>query len=189
MGAVKFVEKIRAMSMSKAYTKAVEHVEEEHGHEQGYSGAINSTDHVQDVTKEYESSKTPLPKYIDMMIENASKRDCYGICLEKPKANDNKIKTQVENIVVKGTTKWVLKYVVYEMSVIGLMEDHQIGSCDTKGEAITLGRAHTEKTGRRTHIHMEKVLEKGSSLVAKITYKTSSNEKDGLYVLFGLAPD
>jgi len=184
MGAVTFTEKVRGMSMSDAYSKAVRDAEEEHGHEQGYSGAINSTDRVQDVTKDYLSANIPLPKYINMLLNSASKRDCFGICIEKPKPNTNKIKTQVEHIIVKGTTKWVLNYVVEE----AWTRDH-ISSHSTKGAAVTAARAYTEKNNKATNITMEKVIEKGSPLVAKITYKHSSNEKQGLFVLFGLAPD
>jgi len=182
MGAIQFIEKVRAKSLSEAYKKAVADAEDEHGHEEGYSGAINCADSPSDVTRYYENSKQPLSKYIDAMIENAGKRDCFGICLEQPKSNTNKIKTQVENIPTKGTQKWILQYVVYDY-------EDRIKSFPTKGLAVSCARAYTEKTLKRTSIVMEKTLEKGSSTVARITYKRSDNEKEGLYVLFGLAPD
>ena len=186
MGAVTFIEKVRGTSMSNACQKARTEADREHEHEQGYSGAINSTYGLEDMTKEYENSKTPLSKYIEMILENASKGDCFGICLEKPKVNTNKIKTHVEHVVVKGTTKWVLKYIVN----LSWRTDHSyISSHNTKGAAVTAARAYTEKHGVNTEITMEKIMEKGNPLVAKVSYKKSSNEKDGLYVLFGLAPD
>lgn len=182
MGAVQFIEKVRAKSLNEAYKKAVADAEDEHGHEEGYSGAINCTNSPSDVTRYYENSKQPLGKYIDAIIEKASKRDCFGICLEQPKSNTNKIKTVVEHVVEKGTRKWVLKYAVYDY-------DDRMKAFPTKGEAVSFARAYTEKTGKRTAINMEKVLEKGLTTVARISYKNSTSEKDGLYVLFGLAPE
>jgi hypothetical protein len=189
MGAVTFIEKVRAKSLSAAYTKAVEEANEEHGHEQGYSGNINSADPPRDVTKDYKGSKKSLSDYIESKLDNAGKRDCFGICLEEPVANTNKTKAVVENVVIKGTVKWILEYVVYEGSIIGLMDDGRLKAFPTKGLAISHGRAHTEKTGRRTSVVMEKTMEKGSAVVARISYKKSTNEKDGLYCLFGLAPE
>jgi len=189
MGAVNFIEKVRAKSMYEAYKKAKEDAEEEYGHEQGYSGAINSANSPKDVTEHYKNSKLSLPKYIDDMLEKAGKRDCFGICIEKPVANTNKSKAKVEHVVVKGTTKWILQYCVYEGSVIGLLEDSQLKTFPTKGLAVSFAKAHTEKTGRRTTIIMEKHVDKGSAVVARISYKKSTHEKDGLYCLFGIAPD
>lgn len=189
MGAVPFIEKVRAKSLSAAYRKAVDEANEEHGHEQGYSGNINSADPPRDVTKEYKLSKTTLSNYIENVLDNAGKRDCFGICLEEPMVNTNKTKVVVENIVIKGTVKWVLKYCVYEGSIIGLMEDNLLQSFPTKGPAISFGKAHTEKTGKRTTVIMEKHMDKRSAVVARINYKKSTNEKDGLYCLFGLAPE
>ena len=88
----------------------------------------------------------------------------------------------MENIVTPGTKKWVLKYVVYTY-------DNQLGSYNTKGDAVKAGRAHTEKTGQSTSIIMEKKLEKGNSQVARITYKKSTTEKDGEWIFFGYAAE
>jgi hypothetical protein len=74
----------------------------------------------------------------------------------------------------------VLKYVVYSSS-------GKIGSYNTKGEAVKVARAHTEKNIGTTVIHMEKTLEKGKTEVAKITYKKSTNEKDGRWIFYGWA--
>lgn len=189
MGASEFILKQRGKNIYDAYNTAIGEAEYEHGHEEGYSGAINSTNSLIDVTRAYKDSKMSLNKYIDWKLERASKRDCFGICIEEPKSNANKIKTQVEHIVNKGTTKWILEYVVYEGSIIGLIEDGQLKSFTTKGDAVSFARAHTEKTGRRTTVIMEKHVDKGSAVVARISYKKSTNEKDGIYCLFGLAPD
>jgi hypothetical protein len=62
-----------------------------------------------------------------------------------------------------------------------------VTSCDTKGEAVTKAREYTERHQSSTYICMEKVLEKGSKKVAKITYKKSSNEQEGEWEFYGWA--
>jgi hypothetical protein len=65
--------------------------------------------------------------------------------------------------------------------------DNPLGSFDTKGEAVEHARKRTEKTRQTTTINMERVMEDGNARVAKITYKHSSNEKEGKYVFYGWA--
>jgi hypothetical protein len=105
-----------------------------------------------------------------------------GICTKEPKSNSNKIKSQVENNVQKGTKKWVLKFVVTDF-----MGEKEIGAKNTKGEAIELAREYTEKHQQTTSIHMEKRLEGASSMVATVRYKQSSEEQEGQYLFFGWA--
>lgn len=181
MGAQQFQTTQRGKTMSKAYADARQDAEDEHGHEEGYSGEINSTHNCFDVTKQYKDSKKSLQKFIDDAQENMDKGECLGICIEEPTINSNKIKSQVENTPTIGTTKWILQYVVY-------VYDGAVKSFNTKGDAIKFARDYTEKTQKRTRIDMEKVLEKGNCTVASVTYKQSKDEKSGKYVFFGLAP-
>jgi hypothetical protein len=111
-----------------------------------------------------------------------NKYDCSAICLCQPVGNKNKTKSQVEHIVTPGTKKWVLKYVVQR-------DDHVIGSWDTKGDAVKDARKYTEKHQVPTSILIKKFLEKGDNLVAKITYKKATNERDGEWVFFGYAAE
>jgi hypothetical protein len=89
----------------------------------------------------------------------------------------------VEHIVTPGTKKWILKYCVYENSTL-LISSHL-----TKGDAVKSARAYTEKRQIPTFIAMEKVLEKGGSMVAKITYKKSPTERNGEWIFFGYAAE
>lgn len=181
MGASEFIVRQKGASLQKAYKQAYDDAEEEYGHQQGYSGHINCTDGARDVTGDYKNSKKSLPKYMNDRMESCYKGQCLAICLSEPVTNKNKVKTTVEHIVNKGTSKWVLKYSVYEY-------DSPLKSFPTKGDAVKHARIHTEKTGRSTSVVMEKVLEKGHPTVALIKYKQSTKEKPGEWIFFGLAP-
>ena len=183
MGAQSFTVNSRGMSAKEAYNRAVEDAESEYGHQQGYSGAINSTPGFRDATKEYEASGLPRYNFIENRMDVLTKHQgAECICIRQPKTNTNKIKTQVEHIVEKGTKKWVLLYCVYEA-----WSGKFIASFDKKGDAVKRAREHSEKTHAETHVKMEKKLEKGSALTAKITYKKSSNEAEGEYIFYGWA--
>lgn len=182
MGASFFRTTYRGKSLSDAYKNAVEDAEEEYGHD-SYNGTISTTHNLFDKTKEYKAGNKSLNEYIDSWVEKGCKRDCFAICLEEPKTNTNKIKTQVEHIITPGTKKWVLKYCVYTYDA------KILGSYNTKGDAVKRAREYTEKTQETTHIAMEKHLEKGTATVAKITYKRSDKEKDGKWIFFGWAAE
>lgn len=182
MGAQSFSVSSRGKSMSQAYDRACQDAKEEYGHQQGYSGTITTTHGYSDVTAEFKRSKKDLNKFINDNIDKAEKwGNCLAICMEEPKSNNNKIKTQVEHIVSKGTKKWELMFVVTSY------RGETIGSKKTKGDAVKLAREYSEKHQTRTSIHMEKVLVGGGSKVADINYKASTNEKEGKYVFFGWA--
>jgi len=181
MGSQQFKTYSRGKSANEAYNKAVEHANDIYGHQEGYSGEINSSAGFRDVTSSFKASKKSLDQYMNERLDVLTKFDgAEAICIEEPVTNNNKIKSQVEHIVTPGTKKWVLKYVVYSSG-------GKIGSYNTKGEAVKVARAHTEKNIGTTVIHMEKTLEKGKTEVAKITYKKSTNEKDGRWLFYGWA--
>ncbi len=182
MGANWFRTQSTGKDVRDAYSRAVQNAEDEYGHQEGYSGQINSSSGFRDVTKEFKASKKSINDFIDMQADRLTKHQgAQAICIEEPKGNENKVKSQVEHIVTPGTKKWVLKYVVYNS------EDYMIASCDTKGEAVAKARAYTEKNQCSTNICMEKTLEKGTRTVAKVTYKKSSTERDGKWIFFGWA--
>jgi len=178
MGANEFILKQKGKDRQDAFKQAYNEAEEEHGHEQGYSGEINCTNLAGDKTDAYKKSGLSINKYIDKELESCSKGNCYSICVKEPVVNKSKIKSQVKHIINKGTAKWILQYCVYEYDY-----DQYIKSFPTKGLAVSCARAHTEKTGRRTNVVMDKRL-----TVAMISYKQSKNEALGEWVFFGLAP-
>jgi hypothetical protein len=183
MGATQFRNSGRGKSAQDVFTRLQDAAEREYG-DDPYNGTISTVPGVRDLTDEWKKSKKDLDSFIEKKLDEGRKYDCFAICTHQPVTNSNKIKTQVEHIVTPGTKKWVLKYVVYDY-----YNDRQIGSYNTKGDAVKAARAHTEKTQYRTSVSMEKKLEKGSCEVAKITYKTSSEEKDGQWIFFGWAAE
>jgi hypothetical protein len=184
MGACQFKERGIGKTAQEAYRKLCEIAEEEYGHQEGYNGTISTTHGFRDETELYNKSKfDDVSAYIRNRFDSMNKRDCSVICVKQPVGNKNKTKSQVEHIVTPGTKKWILKYFVYSG------RDSFIGAYLTKGEAVTKARAHTEKTQESTYITMEKVLDKANKTVAKITYKKSTNERDGEWVFFGYAAE
>ena len=182
MGSQSFTTYSRGKNANDAYNRAVEQAEAEYGHQEGYSGAINSSAGFGDITKEFKASKKSLDKFIDEQIDKLTKFDgARAVCIEEPVENKNKTKSQVEHIVTPGTKKWVLTYIIY-------CDGSRINSAVTKGEAVKMARAYSEKHQRTTMIKMERRLEKDAhALVAKVTYKKSSTEKEGRWVFFGWA--
>jgi hypothetical protein len=181
MGAQEFHTFARGKSLQQAYSTAIDNANDEYGHQQGYSGEINSTHSLRDLTEEFRRSKKSLSLFIQEKMEDCPKGMCYAICTDEPVQNNKKIRSKVEHTVSPGTKKWVLKYVVYDG------HDDAIARCNTKGEAVKVAREYTEKNMAITNVYMEKVLEKGTTQVAKVIYKSSKAEKDGRWTFFGLA--
>ena len=183
MGATWFQTRHSGKTLQEAYKSACYEAEVEYGHQEGYNGTISTTTGVRDVTENYNKSKfDSVGEYMRSQTEVLGKRDCHAICVRKPIENKNKTKSQVEHIVTPGTKKWVLKYVVQ-------CGDHFIGSWNTKGDAVKDARRYTEQNQVPTTIVMKKYLEKGDNLVAKITYKRSTTERNGEWLFFGYAAE
>jgi hypothetical protein len=185
MGACQFKGRYGGKTAEEAYNRACEEAELEYGSQDGYNGTISTTHGFRDETEAYNKSKfNDVSTYIRDRFDShtMNKRDCSAICVLKPVGNKNKTQSQVEHIVTPGTKKWVLKYVVQR-------GDHVIGSWNTKGDAVKDARKYTEKHQVPTTILMKKFLEKGDNLVAKITYKKATNERDGEWVFFGYAAE
>lgn len=183
MGAQSFTVTSRGSSAKEAYERAVAEADDYYGHQEGYSGAINTTIGFTDVTDRYKASGLPRYNFIEQRLNVLGKRDgAECICIREPKGNSNKIKTQVQHLVEVGTKKWILLYTVYEA-----WSGSFVASYEKKGDAVARAREHTEKTKAETHVKMEKRLHKGSPLTAKITYKKSKDEQDGEWEFFGWA--
>lgn len=181
MGAQDFVIRQRATNADEAYELAVRIAIVEEGTDD-YNGTISTTINCSNVTKKFRESKKEKMDFINETLANASKRQCFVIEEQSPIKNSNKIKSVVEHTVVKGTSKWELQYNVYTG-----WEDRQLKSFKTKGDAVKYAREHTEKTQSTTFVRMEKVLVNQDPNVACIKYKSSRQERAGMYILFGLA--
>jgi hypothetical protein len=182
MGASWFEMTAYGNTLREAYSNAVEDAEQESGHD-SYNGTISTTHTIDDLTDQFRRSKKSFDDYVKMQQDKLHKRDCAGICILDPISNKNKTKSQVEHIVTPGTKKWVLQYAILNYS------NDVLSAHLTKGDAVRIARYHTEKTQQPTKIIMRKVLEDGNPLVARITYKKSTTERAGKYILFGWAAE
>jgi hypothetical protein len=183
MGACSFQNSGRGKSAQQVFTRLQENAEREYG-DDCYNGTISTVPGFRDITNEWKNSKKDLNRFIDEKLDNANKYDCFAICTHPPVENKNKTKTQVENIVTPGTKKWVLLYCVYEA-----WSDRFVASFNNKGDAVKRARELAEKNMAEVHVKMEKKLDKGTPLTAKITYKKSTTEKDGEWIFFGYAAE
>lgn len=181
MGTNRYSQNAFGATLREAYASAVAEADEEYGHQQGYSGEINNSCGVTDITTKYKNSGKSLNDFMEEIYDKTSKHDpCFAICIKEPKINKNKIKTTVKHIVTPGTKKWVLKY-----AVVDYIREYK--DFLTKGEAVNYARQLAEKNKEQYEVIMKKVLDKGNPLVAKIEYKKSSNEANGKWILFGQA--
>lgn len=182
MGSNAFKTYSRGNSAKEAYTSAVERAEDEYGHQEGYSGEINSSHGYKDMTDTWKNSGEDIDSFIERRLNQLSKfQPAECICFRPPVTNKNKIKTQVEHIVSPGTKKWILMYVVYD-------GDIRVTAAPTKTEAVKLARTYSEKHQCTTIVKMERRLEKNDhALVAKVKYKKAQNEKQGNYIFYGWA--
>ena len=186
MGATQFKERGTGKTAEEVYRKLCEIAEEEYGHQDGYNGTISTTHSFRDETEAYKKSKfNDTSAYIHNRFDShtMNKRDCSAICVRQPVGNKNKTKSQVEHVVTPGTKKWVLQYTVENYN------GDTLSAHLTKGDAVKIARYHTEKTQQATKIKMRKVIEKGDPLVARITYKKATNERDGEWIFFGYAAE
>lgn len=179
MGATDFRLTSRGISATQAFNTAVQEAIDEEGNNP-YNGTISTTEYYGDLTDKFKKSGKSINAFIDEFLESCYKHHCYSICIESPEIDKGKIKSKVDHIVTPGTKKWVLKYVVH-----CLREDRIVASCLTKGEAVGKARKFTEETRLPTSIEMTKVLEKGNTTVARVSYK--GKDKQGKWVFFGIA--
>ena len=180
MGSDSFITRSRGVNARHAYGCAIEDAIEEHGNDI-YNGTISTTSGFTDVTKKFRESRKERMEFINDMLYNAGKRDCFVIEELAPVVNTNKIRSVVEHNVVKGTSKWELRYIVYNNQA------DEIRALKTKTEAIAFARKHVEATKSNTTIVMTKVLVNQNAVVAQVKYKPSTQEREGQYVFFGMA--
>lgn len=180
MAAQEFITRQRGRNEQVAFDQAVENAIEEYGNDP-YNGTISTCTSYRDVTTEFKRSGLDKMSFINKKLEEANKRECFCIVEQEPIVNTNKIKTTVDHEIIKGTSKWELRYNVYTG-----WDDRQVDSVKTKAEAVAIARNYTEKTKNTTFVRMEKKLVNQNPNVAVVRYKNSSTEREGSYVFFGL---
>jgi hypothetical protein len=185
MGASNYFSLGYGKTMKEAYNNCVAEANEYHGHQEGYSGEINCSNGFVDKTKDWKASKLSQQQYNEKYADGYGKGEAaFGLCIEEPVSNNNKIKSTVAHNVFKGTRKWELVYIPQTRSESWFGKTH-----NNKVDAVKEAREYTERTGNRTIVVIEKILSKasGNRIVADIEYKSNSKEKRGKYVFFGLA--
>jgi len=181
MGACSIEVTARGKSMADAFKRAKEAAEEEYGHQQGYSGAINCCELVGDVTHK-QGDFDEQDFFHTWILDHTSKREVKGYCINKPIVNNN---TVVTNYPQKGARKWETIYVG-----VTKFDGNQVCSDASQTECIKKARAWVEKNpNKEVNIMIKKKLIEGNNLVASIKYKKASDEKDGLYCFVGWAPE
>lgn len=181
MGAQSAEATIKAKNIKDAWKKAYEIAEDYSGHQEGYSGDLNTCDFTKDLTSKLkEMGEKKLQQY---MYDNCPKREAWGYCKVAPKTNTNKVKSVVENIPQKGARKWET---VFEG--VNPWKDEVRVSSKSQTDCIKKARAYVEKNpNERLEIVISKRLVGSRATVAKVTYKESKNESDGVYIFIGLA--
>lgn len=92
MGANTFDKIIFGKNASNAYIKAKKEADEEYGHQEGYSGQINSTNSVEQITVDYRYNTKNYNKLVDEKLNNINKRECLLIEITGKAAKDLKEK-------------------------------------------------------------------------------------------------
>jgi hypothetical protein len=184
MGTRTFTQIAEAASMNDAFRNLQRAAREEYGSD-AYNGEINNCELERDVTRQYNEAKNKT-KFIEETMHNLENRVAYGITLKEPKSSTNKIKSVVDVNTNKGARVWETRYVVYNSYD---ESERSIASEKTQGAAIKKARAHTEKTQRRTSVYLEKVLVKGSTSIATVSYKASKTETKGKFLFIVAAPE
>lgn len=149
-------------TMMEAWDSLVEEDREENG-----SGHYNS------VFSSIVNGIKEVDKFPDEPID---KYTAVAVCIQKPIANTNKTKTEVENFPCKATRKWVTEY--YGTTWRG--ERISEISSDSQTKCIALARKYVEKNPHVTvEIHIGKKLAGAVTKVASIKYKKSTKERIG----------
>jgi hypothetical protein len=92
MGAVDFSIIGFGKDVYEAYRTACEEAEEEYGHQEGYSGQINSTTSLLFDRTELRYGTKIYSKYIDKQLKDCPKRTCYAVEIKNKAAVDLKKK-------------------------------------------------------------------------------------------------
>jgi len=172
MGTIIKTATITGKTLQSAFKRLQDECREEYGGDI-YNGEWNNCQGVREVSAAEFDKCDDMSKY----------QPAIAKCIRKPIVNTNKIKTVVTNYPVTGTRKWVTKYqaTTYRNNYAEMVVDEL-----TQGAAIKKARAWVEKYPEdNLTVHIAKVLEGQKTMVAKIDYKSASNEKNGTWEIYG----
>ena len=175
----------RGKNMHDAFRSAQEDAADEHGHEEGYSGAINSSGLRGDYTNEYFAAKKKGKVALTALMrkwEEDADADVFGVCLAAPKPNKNKVQSKVTITSQKGAKKWVTKYVATRQ-----WSGEFVASELTQGACVKKARAFAEKNKCGVSLGITKELVKGNSQIGNVEYKPAKGESLGNYLFVGNA--
>lgn len=182
MGACNIKVYARGKSIQDAFNNACEEAREEYGSD-SYNGQINNCELIKDVT----SQRNKFPEedhFEEWILSQTNKRDVYGYCVQNSITNKNKTKTQVLSFPNKSTRKWKTVYQAKDY------DDRVLVESATQTQCIKEARAYVDRHNNvKLFITVAKVLDKGQTKCAEITYKKASNERNGSYVFVGFAPE
>jgi hypothetical protein len=186
MGACSIIVSAQGKNMRDAFNNAVQEANEEYGHQQGYSGAINNCE----LTGDWTNKRSNYPEddhFHEAILQYANKRDVIGYCTQDPIGNTNKTKSEVKNMPQHGSRKWETRYIAVprygDSPNTGISEK-------TQTEAIKKARAYVEKNpGLMLEVRVTKILTEGQTVCAEVRYKKSSRERLGSYTFVGWAPE
>jgi len=159
--------------------EAFEDLQEEDGEERGkdiYSGSWYNSQGIREVSQEVFDKQ-------DKEGTASKHESAIAKCIKKPIVNTNKIKTDVVRYPNHGTRKWET---VYEVVEIG-WPDAVKAKYKLQADAIADARNRCGKNKRNFRIDISKRLigKAGATLCAKISYKKSSTERNGIWEIMG----
>ena len=171
MGAITQETTITGKTLNKAFSRLKESDREEHGTDP-YNGSWYNAPGVKEVS---------MDEFRRVEKNNGPEKHApaVAVCIKKPILNTMKTKTSVTSYPSKGTRKWETRYEVED--VYGRIIVSELKQAD----AISKARQLVEKDNEiRLTVNIAKVL-KSSPIVAEISYKRSSTERDGTWDIIG----
>lgn len=182
MGAELVHRQAKGQTIEEAFNKVYDEAQQYSGHQEGYSGDINSCSFTKDVTSMLKTmSIRQLESYME---DNCPKGEAWGYCIINPVLNKNKTKSMVSVNPQKGTRKWKTVY-----KAVDPWSDRIIALDESQTQCIKKARVYVEKNPDvKLKIIIAKELVEGNVECALVKYKPSKTEAPGRYKFIGLAP-
>ncbi len=181
MGAELVHRQAKGKDIQEAFSNAYDEALNYSGHQEGYSGDLNSCSFTQDVTP---MLKTMSIRQLENYMENnCPKGEAWGYCIINPVLNNNKIKSTVSVNPQKGARKWETVY-----KAVDSWTDKVIALDKSQTQCIKKARNYVEKNPTNSlKVIITKELVNGTAECASVRYKASKTEALGRYKFIGLA--